>query len=220
LPLSEYISWCEKWMSQIYDTVYSSGSFWLNVGYVNVTDKGKAVPLPYLLWDKSPFYMIQEVVWNYSAGVATKRSFSPRNEKFIWYVKDSSNYYSDLDPVRDPNVKYPNQKKNGKVKVNQLGKNPSDVWQIPKVTSGKNRASKERTTHPAQFPSAVIERIIKSCCPKDGIVLDPFVGSGTSCVVAEQLGRKSVGIDLRSEYLDIAARRLQADRDDSEQSLF
>src|SRR5699024_1114179 len=81
LPLSEYISWCEKWMSQIYDTVYSSGSFWLNVGYVNVTDKGKAVPLPYLLWGKSTFYMIQEFVWNYSAGVATKRSFSPENEK-------------------------------------------------------------------------------------------------------------------------------------------
>lgn len=113
LPLADYVAWCGKWMSRIYDLTLPSGSFWLNVGYVSVADRGKAVPLPYLLWDQSPFYLLQEVVWNYGAGVASRKSFSPRNEKLLWYVRDPEGYYFDLDPVRDPDVKYPNQKRMG-----------------------------------------------------------------------------------------------------------
>ncbi|WP_435055962.1 DNA-methyltransferase [Micromonospora aurantiaca (nom. illeg.)] len=216
LPLADYVAWCSKWMTRIHELTLKSGSFWLNVGYVSVEDQGKAVPLPYLLWNQSPFFMLQEVVWNYGAGVAARRSFSPRNEKLLWYVRDPAAYYFDLDPVRDPDVKYPNQKKNGKLKCNPLGKNPSDVWQVAKVTSGANRASKERTPHPAQFPTALIERVVKSCSPQGGVVLDPFVGSGTTCVVAKETKRLSVGFDVRSDYLDIAIRRLEA----SEQKLF
>jgi adenine-specific DNA-methyltransferase len=207
--LADYVSWCSKWMGKIHELTAATGSFWLNIGYVPVPDSGKAVPLAYLLWNQSPFYMIQEVVWNYGAGVASRHSFSPRNEKLLWYVRNPDDYYFDLDSVRDPDVKYPNQKKNGKLKCNQLGKNPSDVWQIPKVTSGANRSSKERTPHPAQFPSALIERVIKASCPPGGLVLDPFVGSGTTSVVARQNGRLSVGFDVRTDYLDIAVSRLE-----------
>jgi len=210
LPLLDYVAWCGKWMTRLHEITEPSGSFWLNVGYVSVPEQGKAVPLPYLLWDKSPFYLLQEVVWNYGAGVAAKLTFSPRNEKLLWYVKDPKNYYFDLDSVRDPDVKYPNQKKNGKLKCNPLGKNPSDVWNIPKVTSGKNRASKERTPHPAQFPEALIERAILASSAPGDLILDPFVGSGTTAVVAERLGRKCIGIDLRADYLDIGVQRLKA----------
>ena len=209
LPLDEYLKWCEDWMTRLWSSVNGSGSFWLNVGYVAVEQKGKAVPLPYLLWDRSPFYMLQEVVWNYGAGVASRKSFSPRNEKFLWYVKDPDAYYFDLDAVRDPDVKYPNQKKNGVLKCNPLGKNPSDVWQIPKVTSGKNRSSPERTPHPAQFPQALVGRVIDACSAAGGLVLDPFVGSGSTCVAAKASGRRSIGIDLRSDYLDLAIKRLE-----------
>jgi adenine-specific DNA-methyltransferase len=210
LPLPEYVKWCGKWMAQIHSLTLPTGSFWLNVGYVAVPDQGKAIPLPYLLWDQSPFFLVQEVVWNYGAGVAAKRSFSPRNEKLLWFVRDPNAYHFDLDPVRDPDVKYPNQKKNGKLKCNPLGKNPTDVWQIPKVTSGTNRASKERTPHPAQFPTALVERVIKACAPRGGLVLDPFVGSGTTCVAARNVDRVSVGIDVRADYLDVAIGRLEA----------
>ena len=89
------------------------GAFWLNLGYISIEDKAHAIPLPYLLWDKIPFYLMQEVVWNYGAGVSCRKSFSPRNEKFLWYVKDQGSYTFNLDDVRDPNVKYPNQKKGG-----------------------------------------------------------------------------------------------------------
>jgi adenine-specific DNA-methyltransferase len=210
LPLADYITWCGKWMGQVHGLTAPRGSFWLNVGYVPVPDAGKAVPLAYMLWNQSPFYLVQEVVWNYGAGVAARNSFSPRNEKLLWYVKSRDGYYFDLDSVRDPDVKYPGQKRNGRLRVNPLGKNPSDVWQIPKVTSGASRSSRERTPHPAQFPLALAERVIRACSPEGGLVLDPFLGSGTTAVAARRLGRVTIGFDLRADYLDIAVSRLEA----------
>jgi adenine-specific DNA-methyltransferase len=209
-PLNDYLEWCGEWMKRVHDVVAPAGSFWLNLGYVPVPGMGKAVPLPYLLWERSPFYLLQEVVWNYGAGVAARRSFSPRNEKLLWYVKDPSRYYFNLDAVRDPNVKYPNQKKNGKLKCNPAGKNPTDVWQIPKVTSGANRSSRERTPHPAQFPKALIERIVLSSSRPGGLVLDPFIGSGTVAEVAGEADREVVGFDLSEAYLSVAERRVRA----------
>lgn len=208
LPLEEYIEWSKEWTHEVYRLTVDDGAFWWNLGYVEVKGKGKAVPLPYLLWNCNPFYLIQEVVWHYGAGVAAKKMLSPRNEKFLWYVKNPKKYTFNLDDIRDPNVKYPNQKKNGKIKVNPLGKNPSDVWEIPKVTSGNGRSSKERTPHPAQFPEAVIERIIKACSNPGDIVMDPFMGSGTTAVVALKHGRKVFGFEINEKYCEIAAKRI------------
>lgn len=123
-------------------------------------------------------------------------------------MKNQDKYTFNLDEVRDPNVKYPNQKKNGKIKVNLKGKNPTDVWQFPKVTSGKNRASKERTPHPAQFPVAVVDRIIKSASNFNEIVLDPFMGSGTTAIVALGLQRQVIGFEIRADYCEIVASRI------------
>lgn len=208
LPLDQYIAWCEKWIAEVHRLTTLTGGFWLNLGYLSLPDRAKAIPIPYLLWDKIPFFLVQEIIWSYGAGVAGRKFFSPRNEKFLWYVKDKDSYTFNLDAVRDPNVKYPNQKKNGKIKVNPNGKNPGDVWQFKKVTSGHNRASPERTEHPAQFPEEVIARIIKATSHASQCVFDPFIGSGTTAVVALRLGRSVVGIELRAEYCDIAASRI------------
>lgn len=209
LPLHEYLSWCENWMAGVHRLTTANGAFWLNIGYVPVTDEGKAVPLAYMLWDKTPFFMLQEVVWTYGAGVSTRKTFAPRNEKLLWYVKDPNKYTFNLDDVRDPDVKYPNQKKNGKLKCNPLGKNPGDVWAIPKVTSGAGRSSVERMPHPAQFPEALIERVILASTNPGDLVLDPFMGSGTTAAVARRLGRNVVGFELRSDYIETTATRLQ-----------
>jgi DNA modification methylase len=80
-------------------------------------------------------------------------------------------------------------------------KNPRSVWTIP--TQGYSEA------HFATWPEALVERIIKAGCPEGGTVLDPFLGSGTTALVARKLGRKSVGIELNAEYAKLAARRLQ-----------
>jgi len=209
LPLNEYLNWCENWIAEIYRLTLPNGSFWLNLGYLSIPGKAKAIPIPYLIWERIQFFLVQEIVWNYGAGVAGKLFFSPRNEKFLWFVKDESEYTFNLDDVRDPNIKYPNQKKNGKIKVNLNGKNPTDVWQFPKVTSGSNRSSKERTPHPAQFPEAVIERIIKVSSNLDEYIFDPFLGSGTTAMVALRLGRQAIGFDIEPSYCQIAVDRLE-----------
>lgn len=211
VPLSDYLEWCETWLRALHRVAAPTGAFWLNLGYVEVAGRGRAVPLPYLLWDRTPFFLNQEIVWNYGAGVASRHGFSPRNEKWLWYVKDPTSFEFDLDAVRDPDVKYPNQKKNGKLKCNPLGKNPTDVWQIPKVTSGAGRASVERTPHPAQFPIAVVERIILACSRPGDLVLDPFNGSGSTGVAALRHGRRYLGIEINERYCELARERLDAE---------
>lgn len=79
-------------------------------------------------------------------------------------------------------------------------KNPRSVWTIP--TQGYPEA------HFATWPEKLVERIILAGCPEGGTVLDPFMGSGTTALVARKHGRKSVGIELNAEYARLAARRL------------
>lgn len=215
-PIDDYLDWCQRWMSEIYRVTKPHGAFWLNLGYFEVPSRGRAVPIAYLLWNRSPFYLQQEIVWNYAAGVASKNGFSPRNEKWLWYVKHPRHYTFNLDAVRDPNVKYPNQKKNGKLRCNPRGKNPGDVWAIPKVTSGANRASAERTAHPAQFPIAVIRRIVRACSHVGDAILDPFLGSGSTAVAACLEGRNSLGFEIRPDYCRMAESRMRVLRAEPE----
>jgi len=85
------------------------------------------------------------------------------------------------------------------VKAHELGKNPGDVWDFA--------TGKLMDAHFAIFPEELPKRVILSCCPKDGIVLDPFVGSGTTLKVAKELNRKSIGIELQKNFLKIIEKR-------------
>lgn len=209
VSLEKYINWSTEWLKDSSGLLVDDGSLLLNLGYLSIAESGRAIPIPYLLWDKVPLYLNQEIVWNYSAGVACKKYLSPRNEKILWYVKDKSNYTFNLDSIRDKNVKYPNSKRNGKSRVNPLGKNPSDVWQIPKVTTGKNRSSKERTSHPCQFPLELINRLLLGFTRPKDIVLDPFVGSGTTIEACLRNDRYCVGIEILPEYCEIIKNRIE-----------
>lgn len=87
------------------------------------------------------------------------------------------------------------------LKYSKNGAKLSDVWDIiPEDTQG-------RKYHYAPYPEDLVKDPIALTCPPNGIVLDPFVGTGTTCRVACYMGRKSIGIDLSNEYLDIAKRR-------------
>jgi len=87
-------------------------------------------------------------------------------------------------------------KLNGELK----GKNPGDVWEI--------NTKPFPEAHFAVFPEALVERCVKSGSPKDGLVLDPFCGSGTTCLVAKKLLRNYVGIDLNPEYVEMSRKRV------------
>jgi DNA modification methylase len=87
------------------------------------------------------------------------------------------------------------------LKYHPSGSKPGDVWDIlPEDTQG-------RSNHFAAFPEDLCKIPIRATCPPQGIVLDPFCGTGTTCLVAQSLERKSIGIDISQEYLDLAERR-------------
>jgi len=209
MPTHDYVKWTACWTTEACRLLTDNGALLLNIGYIQVEGKGRAVPLPYLLWDKIPLFLNQEIVWNYSAGVACKNYLSPRNEKILWYVKDAENYVFNLDPIRDKNIKYPNSKRHGKLRGNTLGKNPSDVWEIAKVTTGEGRSAAERTAHPCQFPMDLINKMVLGFSNENDIVFDPFLGSGTTTESCIRNQRYCIGFEIRKDYCDIAVQRIQ-----------
>jgi len=87
-------------------------------------------------------------------------------------------------------------------------KNPEDFWVIP-AASAEKLAREEREGHFAIFPERLVEPMIRCGCPKDGIVLDPFCGTGTTCVVAKKLGRNFIGIELNPAFVEVARKRVR-----------
>jgi len=131
----------------------------------------------------------------------TKR-LSGRWEAILWFVKDIKNYVFNLDAIRVPYLT--NDKR-----IKGKGRNPTDVWYFDRV----NNMTKKKLgiNHPCVFPEPMIERIIKMSSNPGDIVLDPFVGSGTTMRVARKLNRNSIGIEINPEYRKLICRRLELD---------
>ena len=89
------------------------------------------------------------------------------------------------------------------------GANPGDVWQFSHI----HYSNPERLSHPTQKPEALMKRIILASSNKGDLVVDPFVGSGTTCVVANILKRKWIGIDINPEYIKMSEDRIKEEKD-------
>jgi len=138
------------------------------------------------------------ITWHYTQGIGRKRGFSPRHEDILWFSKGNEPVFN-LDDVRIPQKYY--RKRN-----NMAGANPGDVWQFSHV----HYCAAEREDHPTQKPEALIERIIAAASNPGDLVLDPFVGSGTTCRVAKVMGRNSIGFDINPDYIAMSEARLAA----------
>lgn len=103
----------------------------------------------------------------------------------IYMLTKNKNYYFNLDSIR-----------------NLTGKNPGDVWTI--------QTANYKGSHFATFPNDLIEPLIKCGCPKDGIVLDPFLGSGTTLEVCRNLDRDSIGFEINPEYEEMIKNRIMS----------
>jgi adenine-specific DNA-methyltransferase len=165
--------------------------------------------LVYMIFSKQKeLFLRNRIVWTFAHGVHASRRFSGRHETVLWFTK-GKDYTFNLDAVRVPQ-KYPGKRhykgpKRGQFSGNPLGKNPSDVWEIPNVKANHV----EKTGHPCQFPVALVQRLIRALAPIDGVVVDPFLGSGTSAVAASVEQRKFVGCEIKSEYVTIARKRIK-----------
>ncbi len=172
---------------------------------------GVTTPLDALVYsifaEHEELFLRNRIIWTFGHGVHASRRFSGRHETILWFTK-GNDYEFNLDAVRVPQ-KYPGKRhykgpKKGEWSGNPLGKNPSDVWEIPNVKSRHI----EKTCHPCQFPVALVQRLIRALTKRGGLVVDPFMGSGTSAASAAIEGRRFAGCDVDQTYVMIAKRRV------------
>ncbi len=153
------------------------------------------------------------IIWDRAVGYNDRRdSFTPAYEMLLVLRKEGDIYF-DKDAVREPYdqatiTQYAKDKryKNADARIEHLqkGKYATNLWRIPSLKG----SSKEKVGHPSQKPEALIERIIRSSSKPGELVIDPFLGSGTTAVVAQELQRCWLGIEALPEYIALANNRL------------
>jgi adenine-specific DNA-methyltransferase len=211
VAISDYLRREKEVINLCIDKLRPGGSICWQVG--NHVDNGEIFPLDILLY---PFFIERglrlrnRIVWHFEHGLHCSQRFSGRYETILWFTKSDAkgDYVFNLDPIRVPQ-KYPGKKhfkgpKKGMLSANPLGKNPGDVWIIPNVKHNHP----EKTIHPCQFPIELVERLVLSLTNKNDLILDPYMGVGSSLVAAILTGRRAAGADICGEYVDIANQRI------------
>jgi adenine-specific DNA-methyltransferase len=184
------------------------GSLCWQVG--NHVEDGEIFPLDMILYpvfQHHGLHLRNRIVWHFEHGLHCTKRLSGRYETILWFTK-TGDYTFNLDPIRVPS-KYPGKKyfkgpKAGLLSCHPLGKNPGDVWIFPNV---KNNHI-EKTAHPCQFPIELVERLVLSLTAPGDVVLDPYMGVGSSVIAALIHGRVGLGCDVVQDYVDIARRRI------------
>ncbi len=208
LDIHTYVSQQRIVIDECCRVLRNEGSICWEVG--NYVDNGEIIPLDILLYDcfgENGLKLRNRIVWHFGHGLHCSKRFSGRYETIMWFTK-SDDYVFNLDPVRVPQ-KYPGKKyykgpNVGKYSSNPKGKNPSDVWNIPNVKSNHV----EKTAHPCQFPVALVQRLVLALTNEGDIVLDPFMGVGSTAVAGIINQRKVAGSEIVEEYHDIAVKRV------------
>ena len=209
-PLDAYLDQQRAVIAECVRVLAPSGSLCWQVG--NYVHKGEIVPLDMLLhpvFTELGLKMRNRIIWHFEHGLHCRNRFSGRYETINWYTK-TDDYIFNLDPVRVP-AKYPHKKhfkgpNKGKVSGNPLGKNPGDLWIFPNVKSNHV----EKTIHPCQFPVELVERLVLSLSNKSDIVLDPYLGVGSTVIGAAKHHRGAMGCDTDPDYIRIAWERYHA----------
>lgn len=193
----EYREMISKVITETKRVLKDNGQIWLNIK--NRYDKGNIIPPFWIMEYFQDMFLKNIVIWNFDWGGSTNTRFCSRYEYVFFFTKKKDDYTFNLDDVKIPALNYrPDRYKS------QL-KNPSDVWKISLVSGN----SPERTEHPAQYPEELIERIIKVGSNEGDLILDPFMGSGTTAVVAKKLGRKYVGYETEESFIEISEKRIK-----------
>lgn len=192
-----------------------TGSIFWQVGAF--ADRGMLIPLDvrfFPILESCGLLPRNRIVWARQHGLHARRKFSCRHETILWFTK-SDDYVFDLDEIRVPqkykNKRYFRGERKGELSGNPDGKNPGDIWMFRNVKHNHE----EQTIHPCQFPEDLVARIILSTSHEGEVVLDPYMGTGTVAVVANEHNRHFVGAELEPRYLDVAKRRLTGEPDKS-----
>lgn len=228
-------------LQQLHRVLKPSGTLWLNLGDSYSTHHGQGAPRKSLLLGPERvaqrligqgWTLRNKIVWAKANPMPSSvRDRLSATHEYLYVFAKQPGYYFDLDGIRVPHTsrmaprtpkpgndrqrevwRGPNgDDASGLTKLHargivghRLGKNPGDVWRIA--------SSNYRGAHHATFPVELAHRAIQAGCPEGGVVLDPFMGAGTTAVAAEQLGRDWLGIELNPEFAVLAEQRIREAR--------
>ena len=211
----EFINQLLQTMSQAWRVLKPQGSLWLNMGDDTTDGFVQGIPWRMVLamMDRQGWQLVNEVVWN-------KTTTSPQGSQdhlrkvheFMFHLVKNDDFYYNDDELRHTYARIvrnddKGRKKSGKVKDQYLqpesehGMVPGDVWTIGVQRSG--------IAHYCVAPDMLYRLPIVATCPKGGIVLDPYCGTGTACKIAYEMNRRSIGIDINPDYVKRARASIE-----------
>jgi DNA modification methylase len=205
MELFEYIKWLDSWLSKAVRILKENASIY-------ICGDWKSSAAIYITGSKY-FQVKNRITWEREKGRGAKGNWKNCSED-IWFFTNSSKYtfnINDLKLRRRVLAPYKDKDRNPKDwKQNDTGNFrdtfPSNIWNDISVPFW---SMPENTEHPTQKPEKLLAKIILASTKKGEIVFDPFLGSGTTAVVAKKLGRKYVGVEVDEYYCCLAEKRLK-----------
>ncbi len=207
----KYIEWSIRWIEQASRILKPHGSIYV-CGFSEILADIKHPAAKF-------FNSCRWIIWHYKNKANLGNDWG-RSHESVLHLRKSAKVKLNLDHIRIPysahTLKYPSHPQaesslygNGASRDNwtphPLGAKPKDVLDIPTTCNGMG----EKTPHPTQKPEELVRKFILASSNVSDIVLDPFSGSGTTLVVAEQLNRRWLGCDLNQTYNDWAVARIK-----------
>ncbi len=209
-----YVAWSWEWLKEASRVLKKSGTLYV-CGFSEILADVKVAAMPF-------FKGCRWIIWHYKNKANLGGDWGRSHESIVHFRK-SKDFTFNMDDVRIPygahTLKYPSHPQaetsqygrngNGKERENWIpnpkGAKPKDVMDIPTTCNGMG----EKTPHPTQKPEELLRKLVLASSNPGDVVLDPFSGSGTTLVVAEQLGRRWLGCDTNAEYNQWAIERLE-----------
>lgn len=184
----------QKWLAECKRLLKPNGTIWVSGTYHSIHACGLAMML-------QGYHILNEVAWfkpNAAPNLSCKY-FTASHETLIWARKDSkAKHYFDYPAMK--NGHFP------KDEIKRSGTQMRTVWSI----CPPSNTEKTFGRHPTQKPELLLERIIQASTKEGDLIFDPFMGSGTSGVVAHKMGRRFVGVELDKNHFELAQKRIAA----------
>lgn len=205
----EYLEWTAEWIRSAMRILMPGGLLYC----FGQLGKREHVMLHLMSQAVGKYSFHDLIIWDRVVGYNDRRdSFTPAYEMILVLRKEGEVFFN-KDSVREPYdqttiIRYAKDKRykdmDARMEHLRKGKYATNLWRIPSLKG----SSKEKVGHPSQKPEALIERIIQSSSKAHDLVIDPFLGSGTTAVVAQRLQRRWIGIEALPEYVTLANKRL------------
>lgn len=203
--VDEYSQWIDNFISKIFRTLKKTASVYF------CSDWRTSISVGHIL--EKYFYVRNRITWEREKGRGSKLNWK-NNSEDIWFCTVSKNYFFNHKAVKlNRKVIAPYKDINGKPKDWSKNENgnyrltyPSNIWTDISIPFW---SMPENTEHPTQKPEKLIAKLILASSKKGDLVFDPFLGSGTTSVVAKKLNRHYLGVEVDKLYACLAEKRLE-----------